>query len=158
SSIDLAARILPTTRIEAEDLNAPYTAQGSVSYERQLPKNMFASATYNVFRGVHLLRMRNINAPLGFENGVLIRPFPDEGPILQYESTGFSRRQELRIGLRANLNQKISMFTFYTLASAHSDTDRATTMPAKPYDLTTEYGRASSDARHQFNIVGNFTL
>jgi len=158
SSVDLAARVLPTTRNEAKDLNAPYTIQGSVSYERQLPKNMFASATYNYFRGVHLLRMRNINAPIGFENGQPIRPFPDDGPILQYESTGFSRRQELRVGLRANINQKISMFSFYTLGSAHSDTDRATTMPANPYDLTTEYGRASSDARHQFSIVGNFTL
>lgn len=158
SSFDLASRILPTTRMEAEDLNAPYTVQGLISYERQLPKNMFASATYNYYRGVHLLRMRNINAPLGFENGEPIRPFPEDGPILQYESTGFSRRQELRIGLRANINQKITMFSFYTLASAHSDTDRATTMPANPYDLTTEYGRASSDARHQFTIVGNFTL
>jgi hypothetical protein len=158
SNLDLAARIQPTTRQEAPDLNAPYTAQGSVSYERQLPKNMFASATYNVFRGIHLLRMRNINAPIGFENGDPTRPFPDEGPILQYESTGFSRRQELRVGLRANINQKISMFSFYTLASSRSDTDRATTMPANPYDLSTEYGRASSDARHQFTLVGNFTL
>ncbi len=158
TNLELDARILPTTRTKAEDLNAPYTVQGSVSYERQLPKNMFASATYNVFRGVHLLRMRNINAPIGFENGEAIRPFPDDGPILQYESTGFSRRQELRIGLRANINQKISMFSFYTLGSSHNDTDRASTMPANPYDLTTEYGRASSDSRHQFVVVGNFTL
>ena len=158
SSLDLAARILPTTRIKAEDLNAPYTIQGSAGYERQLSKTTFASATYNYFRGVHLLRMRNINAPIGFEDGEPIRPFPDEGPILQYESTGFSRRQELRVTFRANFNQRISILTFYTLASAHSDTDRSSTMPANPYDLTTEYGRASSDARHQFNIVGNFTL
>jgi hypothetical protein len=158
SSFDLAARVLPTTRVKAPDLNAPYVVQGSISYERQLPKNMFASATYNVFRGVHLLRMRNINAPTGFEDGQPIRPFPEEGPILQYESTGFSRRQELRIALRANINQKISMFSFYALGFAHSDTDRATTMPANPYDLSTEYGRASNDSRHQFTIVGNFTL
>lgn len=158
SNFDLASRVLPTTRMKAPDLNAPYVVQGSISYERQLPKNMFASATYNVFRGVHLLRMRNINAPTGVEDGQPIRPFPEDGPILQYESTGFSRRQELRIGLRANINQKISMFSFYTLGFANSDTDRATTMPANPYDLSTEYGRASTDSRHQFTIVGNFTL
>ena len=158
SNLQLATQVLPTTRTKAEDLNAPYTIQGSVGFERQLPKNIFASATYNFFRGVHLLRMRNINAPIAFENGEPIRPFPDEGPILQYESTGFSRRHELRVVLQARINQKFSMFTTYTLASARNDTDRASTMPANPYDLSTEYGRASSDARHQFIIVGNFTL
>lgn len=158
TSLDLAARILPTTRIKARDLNAPYTVQGMVSFERQLPKNLFASATYNFYRGVHLLRMRNINAPIGFDDGEPIRPFPGEGPILQYESTGFSRRHELRVGLQARINQKFSMFTFYTLGSTHSDTDQSSTMPANPFDLSTEYGRASSDVRHQFVIVGNFTL
>ncbi|MFY9570686.1 MAG: TonB-dependent receptor, partial [Blastocatellia bacterium] len=158
ANFDTLNRIQPTIRTKAEDINAPYTIQGSISYERQLPKNMFASVMYNYFRGVHLLRMRNINAPLGFDNGQPIRPFPDDGPILQYESTGFSRRQELRVGLRANLTQKISFFTFYTLGSAHSDTDRSGTMPSNPYDLSLEYGRASFDVRHSFNIVGNFTL
>ena len=158
SSLDLAARILPTTRIKARDLNAPYTIQGSASLERQLPKNMLASVTYSFFRGVHLLRMRNINAPIGFEDGEPIRPFPGEGPILQYESTGFSRRHELRVGLQARINPKVSMFMNYTLGSTHSDTDRSSTMPANPYDLSTEYGRALSDSRHVFGIFGSFTL
>lgn len=157
-SFEIAERILPTTRIKSENLSAPYTVQGSLSYERQLSKSVFASAMYNYFRGVHLFRLRNINAPLGFENGLPVRPFPDEGPLLQYESTGFARRQELRIGVRANINQKISLFSFYTLGSSHNDTDRATTMPADPYDLSLEYGRASFDPRHSFNLVGNFTL
>ncbi|MEK6323406.1 MAG: carboxypeptidase regulatory-like domain-containing protein [Acidobacteriota bacterium] len=155
---DLAAQVQTTTRIKAEDLNAPYTIQGSISYERQLPKNLFASVSYDWFRGVHLLRLRNINAPLGFENGQPIFPFPEQGPTLQYESTGFSRRQSMRVGLRANINQKINLFSFYTLASAHSDTDGSGTTPANPYDLSTEYGRAGSDSRHQFILAGNFTL
>ena len=158
SNLALVAQIPPTTRIKAEDINAPYTIQSSVSFDRQLPKNMFVSTTYNFFRGIHLLRMRNINAPIGFENGQPIRPFPDQGPILQYESTGFSRRHELRVVLQARINQKFQMFTTYTLGSAHSDTDRSSTMPANPYDLSNEYGRASFDSRHRFSIVGNFTL
>jgi hypothetical protein len=157
-NFDPASRTQPTTRVKAEDLNAPYTIQGSISYERQLPKNMFASVMYNVFRGVHLLRMRNINAPIGFANGQPEFPFPGEGPILQYESTGFSRRQELRFNLRANINPRISLITSYVLGSAHSDTDGTGTMPANPYDLSFEYGRASFDIRHSFNIFGNITL
>jgi Carboxypeptidase regulatory-like domain/TonB dependent receptor-like, beta-barrel len=150
--------ILPTTRIKSEGLNAPYVIQTNISYERQLPKNIFASASYDFFRGVHLLRLRNINAPTGFEDGEPTVPFPGEGPILQYESTGFSRRHQLRVGMRANINQKISMFSFYTLGFAHGDTDGSGTTPANPYDLTTEYGRLSADIRHTFNLVGNFTL
>jgi hypothetical protein len=158
SSFDLASQIQPTIRTKVSDLNSPYTIQGNISYERQLPKNMFASVSYDEFRGIHLLRLRNINAPLGFEDGGdPILPFPGEGPILQYESTGFSRRHQLRTGLRANINQRINLFSFYTLAWSRSDTD-GLSVPANPYDLSTEYGRSSSDARHQFTFVGNFTL
>lgn len=155
---ELAALVDPTIRIKAEDLNAPYNIQGSISYERQLPKNLFASVSFDSFRGVHLLRLRNINAPIGFDNGQPILPDPSRGPLLQYESTGFSRRQQMRVGLRANINQKISLFSFYTLGFSNSDTDGSGTTPANPYDLSTEYGRASSDSRHQFTFVGNFTL
>ncbi len=158
NTFGLVAQIQPTIRTKVEDLNAPYTIQGNISYERQLPKNMFASVSYDVFRGVHLLRLRNINAPLGFENGQPILPSPGDGPILQYESTGFSRRHQIRTGVRANINQKINLFSFYTLAWSHNDTDGSGTAPANPYDFSTEYGRASSDYRHQLIFVGNFTL
>ncbi|HSB09457.1 MAG TPA: carboxypeptidase regulatory-like domain-containing protein [Blastocatellia bacterium] len=157
-NFDFASRVQQTIRVKADDLNAPYTVQGMIGYERQLSKYMFASATYNYFRGVHLMRSRNINAPLDIEDGQPVLPFPGEGPILQYESTGFSRRQEMRFQVRANISQRISLISFYVLASAHSDTDGSGTNPANPYDLSTEYGRAGSDTRHQFNIIGNFTL
>src|SRR5262249_29230057 len=153
-----ATRVPPTTRVKSEGLNAPYTIQGSISIERQLPKNMFASVMYNVFRGVHLMRLRNINAPLGIENGQPVFPFPGEGPILQYESTGFSRRHEMRVNLQANINPRVWLTANYVLGSAHSDTDGSGTMPANPYDLSLEYGRASFDIRHSFNLVGNFTM
>lgn len=155
---DFASRVQPTIRVKAPDLNAPYNVQGNLTYERQLPRNMFATVMYNYYRGVHLFRSRNINAPLGVEDGQPILPFPGEGPILQYESTGLSRRHELRVGVRANINPRISFFGFYTLASARNDTDGSGTMPANPYDLSIEFGRASFDPRHSFTLVGNFTL
>src|SRR5262249_44480288 len=157
-TFDTTGQVLPTTRIKSEGLNAPYVIQTNISYERQLPKNMFASVSYDFFRGVHLLRLRNINAPTGLEDGQPILPFPDEGPILQYESTGFSRRHQLRVGLQARINQKINLFSSYVLGFAHGDTDGSGTTPANPYDLTTEYGRLGSDRRHSFNLVGSFTL
>jgi len=64
----------------------------------------------------------------------------------------------MRVGLRANINQRVNLFSFYTLGFARSSTDGSGTSPANPYDLSTEYGRSGSDSRHQFTFVGNFTL
>src|SRR5581483_4411180 len=55
---------LPTIRIKSEGLNDPYSIISSVGYERQLPWKLMGSITYKWTRGVHLLRSRNINAPV----------------------------------------------------------------------------------------------
>ncbi len=45
---------------------------------------------------------------------------------------------------------------YYVLAKANSDADGTGSFPANPYDLSTEYGRASGDIRHRFVMTGNF--
>ena len=148
--IDLeGAVLLPLTiRVKAEDLNSPYTIMANASFERALPKNIFGSVTYQWIRGVHLLRSRNINAPIGISEGQPVLPFPGEGPILQFESTGLSERQELRFNVRGQLNQTMQFFGGYTLGFSKSDTDGAYSNPANPFDLSTEWGRDRNDARH----------
>ncbi|HYP29445.1 MAG TPA: carboxypeptidase regulatory-like domain-containing protein [Blastocatellia bacterium] len=151
----------PTVRIKSDGLNAPYTIMSSVGYERQLPRNTFAAATYTFTRGVHLLRSRNINAPLvSDEGGELIFPFPGEGPILQYESTGLLNRHELRLQGRASLGQRYRLFGSYTLASTRGNADLRNwgLLPANSYDLSTEFGRAGNDVRHEAFIMGTATL
>ncbi|HKP86162.1 MAG TPA: TonB-dependent receptor, partial [Blastocatellia bacterium] len=157
-NLDGATRRQPTTRRKADDLNAPYTILATASYERQLPWKMVGSVSYSWTRGVHLLRTRNINAPVGFENDQPVLPFPGEGPVLQFESTGLSTRHEMRVNLRTGFNRLFSMFANYTLASTRSNTDGAYTNPADPYDLTNEFGRASNDARHSVFIGGSLSL
>jgi hypothetical protein len=148
---------LPTTRQKAPGLNDPYTILTGVSYERPLPLKMVGSVGYTWIRGVHLLRSRNINAPTAFDNGLPIVPFPSEGPILEYESIGLSSRHEMRINVRTGFSQKLTLFANYTLASAHSNTDGANSNPANPYDLSTEWGRAGGDIRHNFFVGGSIT-
>ena len=148
---------LPTTRRKAAGLNDPYSIVTSVSYERPLPLKMVGSATYTWTRGVHLLRTRNINAPIGFENGVAVFPFEGTGPILEYESNGLSTRNEMRINVRTGFSQKITLFANYTLASTHNNTDGAYSNPANPYDLSIEWGRAAGDIRHNFFIGSSIT-
>jgi hypothetical protein len=155
---DNAVARVATIRQKADGLNASYSMLGTVSYERQLPAKLTASVNYSWQRGIHLLRTRNINAPLRQADGSIARPFADQGPILQYESTGYSIRHELRVSLRSNFNRKFSFFSNYTLSSTRSDTDGAFTSPADPYDLTNEFGRSSQDQRHRVFIGGSVTL
>ncbi|MEK6301765.1 MAG: carboxypeptidase regulatory-like domain-containing protein [Acidobacteriota bacterium] len=146
---------LPTTRQKSAGLNDPYQIVVGASYERPLPLKLFGSGGYTWIRGVHLLRSRNINAPRFFD-GVPVFPFP-EGPILEYESTGFSTRHEMRVNVRTGFSQKITLFANYTLASTHNNTDGANSNPANPYDLSTEWGRAGSDVRHNFFVGGSMS-
>jgi hypothetical protein len=149
---------LPTIRQKEPGINDPYTMIGSLSYERQLPLKLFGSVGYTWNRGVHLLRSRNINAPLGFsDKGLPIVPFPGEGPILEYESNGLSIRHQMNINVRTGFSQKFTMFTGYTLATTHNNTDGANTNPANPYDLSTEWGRAGGDIRHNLFFGGQYT-
>jgi len=144
-----------TTRIKAADLNDPYSIISSIEYDRSLPKNLIASVGYSYQKGVHLLRTRDLNAPFP---GTDILPFPGQGPILGYESTGESVRQELRVTLRGNLGRRVNLFANYILASTHSNTDGAGTAPANSYDGSTEWGRASFDQRQHAFLGGTISL
>jgi hypothetical protein len=64
----------------------------------------------------------------------------------------------MRVNLRTNISRNLTLFGNYTLASTRNDTDGAYTSPANPYDLSTEFGRSSSDVRNQFFVGGSFAL
>ncbi|PYP84258.1 MAG: hypothetical protein DMF61_20390 [Blastocatellia bacterium AA13] len=156
SSQDGVFERFSTLRIKAADLNAPYSIIGTVGYDRQLPKNMFMSVGYTWQRGVHLLRSRDLNAPAPGSGG--IRPDPSQGQILEFESTGRSIRNEFRVTFRSNFSRTLSVFSNYILASTNSDTDSAYSLPANPFDLSAEYGRAGFDVRHRFFVGGQYAL
>ena len=100
-------------RTRSRDLDSPYIINTSIGYERKLPLGLFASATYNWLRGVHLLRTRNINAPAP---GTGLQPIAGSGPILQYESSGVSTRHELALNLKYELKRKLSLFSNYSVS------------------------------------------
>ncbi len=147
----------PTIRVKSEDLNDPYTINATLSYERQLPWRLVGTAAYTWSRGIHLLRTRNINAPRVGEDGPEF-PFPGQGPILQFESTGFSTRNELRFSVRKQVSPRLILFSGYTLAYTKGDTDGAYSQPANPFDYSGEYGRLAMDSRHQFFVGSMITL
>ncbi|HLL15974.1 MAG TPA: carboxypeptidase regulatory-like domain-containing protein [Pyrinomonadaceae bacterium] len=151
---DLRAFAVPqTTRVVASDLQAPYTIQSTASIERLLPGRITLTTSYVNTRTLHLLRTRNINAPVGG-----VRPRGEaSGNIYQYESSGILNQNQLIVSANTRFNPKLSIFANYTLGKANSDTDGAGTFPADNYDLSQEYGRSALDVRHRFFFGGSIS-
>jgi hypothetical protein len=124
----------------------------ALSVERQLPYNTTFSLSYIGARTLHVLRSRNINAPLP---GTGVRPFGNVGNIFQYESSGRFNQNQLIVNFNNRFSRKMSLFGNYVLNYANGDTDGVNTFPANQYDLSTEYGRSAIDVRHRFSLGGS---
>ena len=157
----------------AEGLQSPYTLQAVFSVERQLPRNLTVAASYINIRTLHVLRTRPLNAPLP---GTFIPGDPDSGirpldcadfippdinpatrcNIFQYESSGRYNQNQFIVNINSRFHRNASLTAYYVWAKARSDADGTGSLPADPYNLTTEYGRASGDIRHRFVMRGTF--
>jgi hypothetical protein len=146
-----AFNVPQTTRRVAPDLQSPYTIETAFSVERQLPRNVTLSVSYIGARTLHVLRSRNINAPVP---GTGLRPFGNVGNIFQYESSGVFNQNQLIVNFNNRLSRAFSLFGNYVLNFANGDTDGANTFPANQYDLSNEYGRSAIDVRHRFSLGG----
>jgi len=145
----------------APELQSPYTIQAALGVERQLPLKTTMTFFYIASRNLHLLRTRNINAPICPTNQDCRnapRPDPARGNIYQYESSGVLNQQQVIVNFRTILNPNFSVFGNYRLGFANSDADGAGSFPAYSYDLTGEYGNSSLDVRHNFFLGGSFTM
>ena len=146
-----AFNVPQTSRRIAPDLQSPYTIETAFSVERQLPRNVTLSVSYIGARTLHVLRSRNINAPVP---GTGVRPFGNVGNIFQYESSGVFNQNQFIVNFNNRLSRAFSLFGNYVLNFAKGDTDGANTFPANQYDLSSEYGRSSIDVRHRFTLGG----
>ncbi|MDX6694463.1 MAG: hypothetical protein QOF02_2066 [Blastocatellia bacterium] len=161
----LANSAAPPASVQlASTLGLPYLMQGAFSVERQLPLKFVITATLLSTRGLHLLRSRNINAPLPEtfapdEPGNSVRPLGDaRGNVFEYESSGRFNQNQLILSLRNPASSKMSIIATYLLNKARSDTDGPDTFPVNSYDLRGEYGRSALDVRHRFSLTGVFSL
>ena len=120
---------------------APRLYQVSASLERQLNEGSRLAVTWTGSRGVHLLDVRNVNAPL---DGVY--PEGSRQIRLLTESAGLSRQNQLIAS--ANINRKrLFLFGYYALSYGMDDNEGP---PANPYNLRAEWGpSAYGDVRHR---------
>jgi Carboxypeptidase regulatory-like domain/TonB dependent receptor len=149
SSFALAPAV---TRL-SDTLRAPYLMQTNFGLERALSSSINASANYVYSRSLHVLRSRNVNAPLLATNSL---PIPSLGPIFQYESSGSSRQDQLIL----NATQRFGRLTYYgtyIFSRAFSDTEGPSSFPASSYNLATDWGRSLQDVRHTFYWGGWIT-
>jgi len=140
-------------------LRAPYLIQSAIGVERQLPANTTLAVTYTNSHGLHQLRQRDINAPLpGTFTGVTgsgTFPYGDVGPIYLMESSGLYNQNQIITNVNSRMTKNISLFGFYMLNWADSNTDGLGTFPANQYNLAGEYGPASTDVRNRAFIGGS---
>jgi hypothetical protein len=73
------------------------------------------------------------------------------------ESTGIYNQNQLIANVNTKLDRNLSLFGFYVLNQAMSDTDGVGTSPANPYSYRGEYGPAATDVRHRGTIGGSIT-
>jgi hypothetical protein len=142
----------------ADDLQAPVIYIGGSQVERQLPYLFTMFAGLFMMRIQHVIRARDINAPIPGTNGV--RPFGNVGEIYQYESSGRFNMNQLFIGFNNRFSRRITFFSSYVLAKTTNDADGqgGGLFPANSYDLSGEFGRAAFDVRHRFTFAGTINL
>jgi hypothetical protein len=155
ASLNAAQQI--TWRV-SEDLQAPVVYMGGTQVERQLPYRFTLFAGLFMMRIQHVVRARDINAPIPGTNGV--RPFGNVGEIYQYESSGRFNMNQLFIGFNNRFSRRLTFFSSYVLAKTTNDTDGqgGQLFPANSYDLSGEFGRAGFDVRHRFTFAGTINL
>jgi hypothetical protein len=118
---------------------------------------------YNI-RITHVIRARDINAPLPFTiteltpNG--IRPDPTRGDVNRYEASGQFNQRQFFLGFNSRLSRMIQLRANYSLSKTTNDTDGqgGALFPVNSYDLSGEFGRSSFDIRHRFTVFGTVNL
>ncbi|MBV8205331.1 MAG: TonB-dependent receptor [Acidobacteria bacterium] len=155
-----------TTYQEAASLRAPYIIQSAVAVERQLTKVSTLSVTYLNSRGTHQFFADNVNAAEpGTYNyqGCLaspgsaacgVHPLGNSNNVYQYISEGIFKQNQLIVSATYRAGARLSFNTFYTLSSAHSNSNGVNSFPVDPYNVALDYGRAAFDVRHRFMVMG----
>lgn len=132
------------------------TMQFSVAAERQLAKKTTLSVAYVGTRAVQQFRSRDANAPLPPDFGA--RADPRLNVLRIIESAGRAAGNSLEINLRGDLAPRFNGMVQYVFSKNLADTGGLNWFPANSYAPSGEWGRADTDRRHQFNLLGALTL
>src|SRR5262245_25815682 len=153
-----AAQSSPTAYQIAPDWKTPYIIQSGLTLEKALGRNANVALTYLNSRGVHALMTRNINAPLPPSFDPNDRPLGGDNNIYQYDTSGDFKQNQFIVNGNVRMGSKLSLFGYYTLSYASSNTSGVTSFPSDQYDLALDYGRTAFDIRNRFFLGGTISL
>ncbi|GAA3746547.1 TonB-dependent receptor [Terriglobus aquaticus] len=127
----------------ASNLRSAYNQQIAAGVDQQLPGHATISATYINTIGMHQYFSRSL---------------PTVGTNLQYQyqSEGYSRQNQLLINGRAPISPKFSVFGFYALNYANSNSNGPDTFETS-LDPHVDYGRPSWGNRSRLFVSGNWS-
>src|SRR6185437_7611524 len=130
-------------------LRVPITKQAAVGLEQQVGKGATVSFTYVNSLGQHNVVTRNANAPqvAGYD--------PTAPNTYQYYSEGIFKQNELIANFNSRFGRRLSLFGFYTLS--YADSDSSGQNPSNSANIKLDYGRTSWNARHQMFLIGNWS-
>ena len=160
-----SATVLATNYAANNRLKAPGTAQTAVSLERQLTKYANLNISYLNTRGWDQYLTNNINTPTNPQDffpyylnpQLATRPIADSN-IYQFQSEGVFRQNQLFVQTTVRAGAKVTMFAYYNLNYAKSDTSGINSFPSNPNNIAQDYGRASFDIRNRFFLGGSIGL
>jgi len=153
-----AAQTSPTIYQIAPDWKTPYIIQSGITLEKQMTRNANLALTYLNSRGVHALMTRNINAPLPPAFDPSDRPLGGSDNIYQYDTSGDFKQNQFIVNGNVRMGSKLSLFGYYTLNYARSNTSGVTSFPSNQYDLALDYGRTAFDIRNRLFLSGTISL
>jgi hypothetical protein len=152
----------------APDFQAPTFVMTAINFERQLPSKFTMFLVAFNYRGKHLLRVRNTNAPLPGtydpENpNAAVRPFGNVGDIYYYESSARFNDYRFFGGVRRQMSKGFSVFANFGTGKGKTDTDCifgsiANCFPADSYDASNEYSRVGFIPSANFFFGGTFIV
>jgi hypothetical protein len=137
------------------NLQIPTVYVAGAQVERQLPHNFTVTIGAYGLRILHVIRARDINAPL--PPTFTVRPNAG-GDVNEYEASGKYRQGQLFVGFNSRLNPQFSVNGNYVLSKTNNDSDGqgGSLFPRDSYDLRGEWARASFDVRHRFFLFGTY--
>jgi hypothetical protein len=146
------------------NLQVPTVWLAGTQVERQLPRNITMFVGFYNIQIRHVIRVRDINAPIPATITTLtpngIRPNPTLGDVYQYEASGQFNQRQFFIGFNSRLSRALQIQGNYSLSKTTNDTDGqgSNSFPMNSYNTSIDFGRATFDVRHRFTIFGTVNL
>src|SRR5688572_3743961 len=162
--------LAPWAQINAvnPDLDTPYTMSYSLSIQRELPRGIFAEASYVGNLGRHLIRQPDINQPTFDQirnnappgpnvNVNALRPFKGYTAIRMRLSDATSNYHGMQL-YAAKRKGDLLMTTSYTWSKVLTDASGFNDNPEDPFNRRFNYGPATFDRRHVFAVTYTYTV